>query len=174
VQDEPLGTAHAVLCSERWTAGEPFLVMNGDNLYPADVIADLARSSEAALPGFDRDDLVRSSNIAPSRINAFALIRVDRDGYLAHIVEKPPPGMADAHALVSMNIWRFDRRIFDACRDVPLSPRGEYELPMAVGHAVGRGLRLRVLPARGPVLDLSRRADAAEVSRRIAAIVPRP
>jgi len=75
---------------------------------------------------------------------------------------------------VSMNCWRFDTRIFAACRDVPRSPRGEYELPEAVGLAMRRGLRLRAVPARGPVLDLSRRADAGEVERRLAGAVPRP
>ena len=35
-----------------------------------------------------------------------------------------------------MNCWRFDARIFDACRDVPRSARGELELPEAVGLAV--------------------------------------
>ena len=31
-----------------------------------------------------------------------------------------------------MNVWRFDARIFAACRDVPRSVRGEFELPEAV------------------------------------------
>ena len=34
--------------------------------------------------------------------------------------------------------------------------------------AVGRGVPFRAVPARGPVLDLSRRADAADVARRLA------
>ena len=66
-----------------------------------------------------------------------------------------------------MNCWRFDARIFDACRDVPRSARGEFELPEAVGLAVERGVRFRAVPARGPVLDLSRRADATDVARRL-------
>ena len=83
------------------------------------------------------------------------------DGYLTRIVEKPGREYYDAagpHALISMNVWRFDDRIFDACRDVPLSARGEYELPEAVGLAVSRGVRFRDVPAAGAVLDLSRRA----------------
>ena len=69
--------------------------------------------------------------------------------------------------LVSMNCWRFDARIFEACRDVAPSARGELELPIAVMLAVSRGVAFRAVPARGPVLDLSRRADAAEVARRL-------
>jgi len=35
-------------------------------------------------------------------------------------------------------------------------------------------VRFRALPAGGPVLDLSRRADAADVERRLAGVEPRP
>jgi glucose-1-phosphate thymidylyltransferase len=73
-----------------------------------------------------------------------------------------------------MNCWRFDERIFQACRDVPLSPRGEFEVPEAVGVALRRGVRFKTFPAHGPVLDLSTRADAADVARRLAGILPRP
>ena len=73
-----------------------------------------------------------------------------------------------------MNCWRFDQRIFKACREVPLSARGEYELPEAVGVAVAQGVRFKTFPARGPVLDLSTRSDATDVSRRLSGIIPRP
>ena len=177
VQPEPLGTANALLAAENWTGGESFLVLNGDNLYPAAVLADLAALDEPGLPGFDRDSLVRSSNIDAARLRAFALINTDEHGYLTRIVEKPSPTETErsgAHARISMNCWRFDSRIFEACRLVPRSPRGEFELPGAVGVAVERGIRIRVRPAVGPVLDLSQRAAAAEVTRRLAGIVPHP
>ena len=174
VQSDARGTADAVLAAERWIDDDPFLVMNGDNLYPAKVIRDLATCDAPALPGFERTDLVRTGNIEAARVNAFALVETDEHGYLTRIVEKPEPGDASPHALVSMNCWRFDRRIFDACRDVPRSPRGEYELPLAVGLAIQNGVRFKVLPAQGPILDLSQRADAAEVSRRLSGITPRP
>ena len=182
VQREPRGTADAVLAAESWTEGHPFLAMNGDNLYPVQALADLASLEEPGLPAFDAGDLVRSSNIPEDRIRAFALIDVDADGYLTGIVEKPTdalppegdPGPAGRKSLVSMNCWRFDARIFAACRDVPASARGEHELPEAVGLAVRRGMRFRAVPASGPVLDLSRRADAADVERRLAGREPRP
>ena len=74
MQAEPRGTADAVLAAEQWTQGEPFLVMNGDNLYPADVLRDLAALDEPGLPGFRRDELVASSNI-PDR--AGGVVRAD-------------------------------------------------------------------------------------------------
>jgi len=177
VQPAPLGTADAVLAAERWTEGESFLVMNGDNLYPVEAVRSIALLDEAGLAAFDRDDLVRSGNIEAARVAAFALVEADAAGWLTRIVEKPDmePGRSSGpHELVSMNLWRFDRRIFDACREVPRSPRGEYELPLAAGLALACGMRVRVVRARGPVLDLSRRADAAELSRRLAGVTPRP
>jgi glucose-1-phosphate thymidylyltransferase len=66
-----------------------------------------------------------------------------------------------------MNIWRFDHDIFAACRDVPLSPRGEHELPLAVALAIDRGMRLRAVRLHAGVLDLSNRGDIADVARRL-------
>ena len=180
VQKDPLGTADAVLAAERWTSGADFLVMNGDNLYPARGIADLIGIDEPGLLAFDPEDLIRSGNIPADRIKRFALIERDERGYLTHIVEKPAAdrprdsGREKPQSLVSMNCWRFDARIFDACREVPRSSRGELELPEAVELAVRRGVPFKVLNARGPVLDLSRRADAAAVERLLHGVVPRP
>jgi len=184
VQAEAIGTANAMTTIERWTDRESFLAMNADNLYPVQALRDLASLDEPGLPVFERDDLLRSSNIPPERVRAFAVVEVDERGYLTKIVEKPkrPAGAGDGPAeagrddpqLISMNCWTFDHRIFAPCHDVPRSVRGEFELPEAVGLAVARGIPFRAVPAKGPVLDLSRRADAADVERRLAGVVPRP
>jgi glucose-1-phosphate thymidylyltransferase len=169
VQEEARGTADAVLAGETWADGAPFLALNADNLYPVPVLRDLVALDEPGLPVFDRDDLIATSNIPAARVQSFALLEI-KNGILTRIVEKPsdsdmpPPGEP---MLVSMNCWRFDSRIFSSCRDVPPSRRGELELPLAVGLAVRRGVRFRAVPARGPVLDLSRRGDTAEVARRL-------
>jgi len=89
VQERPLGTADAVRAAEPWVSREPFLVMNGDNLYPVPALTQLVAMSEPALPVFERDDLVRSSNIPAERIRSFAFLDIDEQGYLTGIVEKP-------------------------------------------------------------------------------------
>ena len=189
VQDQALGTAHAVLAAERWVQSEPFLTINADNLYPVDALTALAALAEPGLAVFDPEDLIRSGNIPPERIRSFALLDVDGRGYLAGIVEKPegdqwlPPlggstskggRTSKGGSYISMNCWRFDERIFQACREVPRSARGEFEISEAVGVALRRGVSFKAVPARGPVLDLSTRADAADVTRRLAGISPRP
>ena len=79
VQVNPLGTADAVLSAETAVGGEPFLMVNGDNYYPRQVLRDLARHRSNALAGFDRAALVAESNIPAERIAAFAIVRA-RDG----------------------------------------------------------------------------------------------
>jgi glucose-1-phosphate thymidylyltransferase len=106
-----------------------------------------------------------------ARVGSFALLDVAVDGTLRNIVEKPGDAAmaaAGARALVSMNVWRFDHRIFAPCRDVPRSVRGELELPEAVRLAIHRGVRFAVVPAIGPVLDLSRRDDIPAVAAQLA------
>jgi len=183
VQPEAIGTADAVRAAEAWTAGEPFLAMNADNLYPVAALTDLVALDEPGLPGFSADDLVSTSNIPAERLASFAFVETDEGGYVKSIIEKPGapslpsspsiPSSPPLPSLISMNVWRFDSCIFDACASVARSARGEFELPEAVALAVSRGVRFRVVPARGPVLDLSRRADAADVERRLEGVTPR-
>jgi len=177
VQDQAIGTADAVRSAQAFVAGRPFVVVNADNLYPIEVLRALRELDGPGLPVFERDELVRSSGIPRERVASFALLSVGSDlGTLLDIVEKPGAdavATAGPHALVSMNCWKFDERIFDACRDVPRSARGELELPEAVRLAITRGVHFRTVPARGPVLDLSRREDVSAVSARLAGLDPR-
>jgi len=172
IQAEATGTAQAVLVARAWVGDDAFLVMNGDNLYPVPALNALIGLDAPGLAGFDRASLVATSNIPAERLAAFALLDVDPHDRLCRIVEKPSMDEIDRagqHALISMNLWRCDARIFDACRNVAPSSRGEYELPSAVMRAVASGVSFTVVPALGPVLDLSSRADVAEVTRRLRA-----
>jgi glucose-1-phosphate thymidylyltransferase len=166
VQAEPRGGADAVLAAESVVGDAPFVVINADNVYPADVLRRVRSLNGPGLAAFDRVALLRESNIPAERLAAFALVRAD-DGWLAEIVEKPTP--ADLTRLpgapVSMTCWRFDRSIFAACRDVTASPRGELELPDAVALALRRGVRFRVVTASAGVLDVSAREDIPAVER---------
>jgi glucose-1-phosphate thymidylyltransferase len=127
--------------------------------------------------GFSRTALVADGGIPAARIGRFALLEADGEGYLRRIVEKPSAESLRSFgpdARVSMNCWRFDARMFEACRDVPRSARGEFELPEAVGVAIARSARIRCIRAAGAVLDLSTRADAADVERRLTGLRPVP
>jgi glucose-1-phosphate thymidylyltransferase len=177
VQLEALGTADAVRAASAWLGQEPFVVLNADNLYGVETLRALHDAGGPALPIYERDQLVQSSGIPPERVGAFALLTLRADGTLADIVEKPGQAAVESagpRALISMNCWRGDTRLVEACRDVERSARGEFELPMAVRLAITRGVGFLGLPARGPVFDLSSRDDVGGVAARLAAVEARP
>jgi glucose-1-phosphate thymidylyltransferase len=169
VQEQPLGTADAVRSVEQVVAGRRFLVINCDNHYPAQALRALRGVPQAGLVGYSRAGLIRG-NLAADRVAAFAVVEPDGQGRLRRIVEKPDQAFFAAHGdwPVSMNCWLFTPTIFAACRSIPKSPRGEYELPDAVMASIAAGERYDVVPADLPVLDLSCRADIASVRERLA------
>jgi glucose-1-phosphate thymidylyltransferase len=178
IQAEPLGTADAVLSAGGFIASDAFVVLNADNYYPADVLRLLREQHEPALPAFERETLVRDSNIPPERIARYALLDVGPDGYLRRIVEKPDEATLRAFgagAAVSMNVWLLTPAILEACRRVPKSARGELELPNAVQWAIEHlGMRIRAVPVRAGVLDLSQRGDITSVAARLRGTTARP
>jgi dTDP-glucose pyrophosphorylase len=176
VQREPTGTAQAVLAASAFAGADPFLVLNADNLYPVQAVAALVSLEVPGLAAFESGSLVDDSGIDAGRVSTFAFVTRTPEGWLESIREKPDPRdptLRDRRALVSMNLSRFDARIFEVCRDVPRSPRGEFELPEAVALALSRGVAFRVVIAKGAVLDLTRRDDVSAVSRRLERLVPR-
>ncbi len=176
-QASPRGSGDALLAAEEFTAGQDFLALNSDNLYPVSAIRALRALEGPGLAVFERERLLATSNFTRARVSAFAVLRMSGDGWLQALVEKAP-GAAESTAepvLLSMNLWRFSPAIFEACREVPLSSRGERELPQAVGWAIAvRGERYRGVPCAEGVLDLSTRADVAEVERRLQDVEARP
>ena len=174
IQEQPIGTANALLSAESFTAGESFLALNSDNYYPVEVLRALHALGEPGLPAFEREALIRESNIPSERIRGYALLNIGPTGYLERIVEKPDEMPAAAASggkeiFISMNCWRFATDIFRACREVPRSSRGEFELPEAVQYGLSKlAFRFKTIPFRTGVLDLSYRGDIAEVTRRLA------
>lgn len=171
IQARPLGTADAVAAAEGFPGEAHFLMLNADNYYPADACRALASLGESGLVGFEPGPLVTEGNIDADRLKKFALVEVDAEGNLSSIIEKPDDAtyarLAD-RVLVSMNLWSFSPRIFDACRRVQTSSRGELELQDAVRIAMHDfGERFRVVRYAGAVLDLSSRRDVATVAERL-------
>jgi glucose-1-phosphate thymidylyltransferase len=171
IQEKPLGTADALLAASGFIGEDAFVVLNADNYYPPEVLRLLRAEREPALPAFERGALIRDGNIPPERIARYALLDVDDDGYLRRVVEKPDAETERAFgpdAAVSMNVWLLTPAILEACRRVAPSARSEVELPNAIQWAIEHlGMRLRALPVRAAVLDLSHRGDIPEVTARL-------
>jgi glucose-1-phosphate thymidylyltransferase len=177
-QAEPRGTADALLAAEAFAAGDRVLMVNSDNYYPPRVLAALRGVHGSGVLGFERDALIGDSNIEPERVARYALLALRDDGSLARIVEKPDAATMAAmgvDALVSMNAWVFTPVIFDACRRVTPSPRGELELQDAVRVAIDHlDERIDIVRVAAGVLDLSSRGDIAGVRERLSTVEPRP
>jgi glucose-1-phosphate thymidylyltransferase len=177
IQQEPRGTADAVLAAAAEIGDAPFLVLNADNYYPVAAYAALAAEATPGTIAFDRDALVADGAIDPERVRAFAVLSVSPEGMLSGIVEKPGALLdltSPEARWVGMNLWAVTPAIVEACRRVPRSARGEQELPEAVGLAVREGVPVRAIPMAATVLDLSQRADIAGVTARLASVEPHP
>ncbi len=113
-QPNPLGTGHAVQCCQPFLHSHEFLVINGDDLYDAASLQQLAEQPLAIL-GAMRDEVFRFG----------VLIKSDGDK-LKYISEKPSGELYPAPALVNAGAYKMDQRIFDY--RLKLSKRDEYEI----------------------------------------------
>ena len=178
VQQQPLGTADAVLAAKAFAGNESFLVINSDNYYPVSALRAMRELGKAGVALFDRDRLVTESNIPEDRVLKFALAKVGKDGCLEQILEKPSEEVLREMSLpiyVSMNCWIFSPVIFRACQSIRPSARGELELTDAVQYAIDKlDERFKVLPYQGAVLDMSSRSDIAVVAEKLRGLNPNP
>lgn len=111
LQEFPRGTGDALRSCQKHVRSERLLVLNGDDLYGAADVADLA-SRPAGLLVHAVDE--------PRR---FGIAFLKPDGTLEKLVEKPDlPGPQ----LANTGAYLFPRDVFDI--EIGLSARGEYEI----------------------------------------------
>ncbi|MDO5746817.1 MAG: nucleotidyltransferase family protein [Actinomycetaceae bacterium] len=165
IQEEPLGTANAVQAAESFADDNPIIVVNSDNYYPANALATLVRGGGSGVIGFERQAMINKSNIPADRITAFAILDVDDKGHMKGILEKPSQDVLKAHpsAPLSMNAWAFSPLVFEACRSIEKSERGEYEIIDAADWMTEHGEVFPVYEVEEGVLDMSRRTDIQAV-----------
>jgi NDP-sugar pyrophosphorylase family protein len=121
-QEVPLGTGDALRVCRSLVASDRLLVLNGDDLYGAD---DLARL--AAKPA----GLLAHPVNEPKK---FGIVFPRDDGTLDVLMEKPD---LDPPQLANIGAYLFPRSVFDI--ELPLSPRGEYEITDAVSALAREG-----------------------------------
>ena len=111
VQEQPRGTGDAFRCCRERVRSAKFLVLNGDDLYGAADLQQLA-SQPAGL-------LVRPVD-EPRR---FGIAFLKGDGTLEKLVEKPD---LEGCRLANTGAYLFPRSVFQT--ELKLSSRGEYEI----------------------------------------------
>src|SRR5215475_6282081 len=120
-QARPRGTGDAFRSCRGAVTAERVLVLNGDDLYAA---ADLA-----ALADKPAGLLVRPVD----QPRKFGIAFTRPDGTLEKLVEKPD---LDGRHLANIGAYLFPREALDV--ELPLSPRGEYEITDAVSALAAR------------------------------------
>jgi len=115
VQEEQLGTGHAVLMAEKFVT-EKFLVLNGDDLFSRKDMDNISKYSNCILVKYKQD------------ASAFGAVVIE-DGKVTDIVEKSKEFVSN---LVNTGMYCFSPEVFAILKEVKPSVRGEYELTDAV------------------------------------------
>jgi bifunctional UDP-N-acetylglucosamine pyrophosphorylase/glucosamine-1-phosphate N-acetyltransferase len=121
-QQKPQGTGDALRQCRQQIRSERFLVLNGDDLFGAQ---DLWALSE--MPAGVLVHLVNEPR-------KFGIAFLKPDGTLEKLVEKPD---LDGRRLANTGAYVFPRDVFKI--ELPLSPRGEYEITDYVSTLAARG-----------------------------------
>lgn len=176
-RSRPLGTADALMHALRFRPdwrGSSFTVCNSDNLYSTRALSTMLElGNPAGMIDYDRAGL----EFEQDRIEQFAVIRKNSEGFLEEIIEKPAPEEigrfqhSNGRIGVSMNIFRLPYDDILPCLEtVPLHPdRHEKELPTAVMMMIRKGHQpVKTFPFSEHVPDLTHKDDIVLVQRYLA------
>jgi len=125
-QKEMKGTADAVLTAEQFIDGT-FMCIACDSLFDTQLLKRIVKhTSDGVITVCSVED--------PSR---FGVIETDGEK-VTRIVEKSPHPPSN---LANFSIYLFPATIFDACKKISKSPRGEYEITDAIQYLIDHGAR---------------------------------
>ena len=155
-QEAPLGLAHAVLISEGFLAGEPFVMYLGDNLLKSGIIS-LVREFEERRP----NSLILLTEVPDPQMFGVAELR---EGRVVKLVEKPKEPKSN---LALVGVYMFDSHIFEAAKAIKPSWRGELEITDAIQYLVEHGFEVVPHLVSGWWKDTGKIEDILEANRLI-------
>jgi len=117
-QKQALGTGHAVQTALSFIADHPVLVYLGDNIIGNQLNKLVSLADQADCP----DAVVVTKEV--NNPQDYGVVE-QRNGQVVHIVEKPKIPRSN---LALTGIFLFHSSVIPLFEDIPLSPRGEYEL----------------------------------------------
>jgi len=158
VQSERRGMANALSKAAEHIRGD-FLLTACDNLVPAGEIGQMLSIWNSRL---QPNGILALMEVAPEKIKAVGIVELDGE-WVTDIVEKPDPEQVTSN-IASMPLYIFSKRILDYLPEVPLSPRGEYELQDAIQMLIERDGRVRGYHTPGR-LTLTSPADLLALNR---------
>ncbi len=165
IQEQQLGTAHAVEQARPLLEGQAdiLLVTSADMpLISAATLRSLAEAQQA----HDGPMTMLTAESATPR--GFGRVVRDADGFVRAIVEEADATPEQlAIRLLNVGVYAFDTSwLWDALRQVPLSPKGEYYITSLVHLAVQEGLSVRALtlPDADEIIGVNTRVHLAEAA----------
>jgi glucose-1-phosphate thymidylyltransferase len=155
-QDAPRGLAHAVLISEPFIDGEPFVMYLGDNL--------LNKGITPLVRDFVRDRPAAQILLAHVRDPQMFGVAELADGHVVRLVEKPSAPMSD---LALVGVYMFGPEIFDSVRRIQPSFRNELEITDAIQDLIDHGHVVKPHIVDGWWKDTGKLDDMLEANRLI-------
>ena len=153
-QDAPRGLAHAVLISEAFIGGEPFVMYLGDNLLNKGItgfVEEFVREKPAA-------QILLARVPDPQMFGVAELA----DGRVVRLVEKPAEPKSD---LALVGVYMFSPAVFDAVKAIRPSFRNELEITDAIQYLIDHGLEVRPHIVDGWWKDTGKLEDMLEANR---------
>ncbi len=130
-QDQPLGTAHAILCAEPSLDGN-VIVAFADTLFKADF-------------NFDKnlDGIIWTQRVPDP--SAYGVVQLDDEGFITDFVEKPETFVSDM-AIVGIYYFSDGNNLKKELRyllDNDIKDKGEYQLTNALENMKSKGLKFK-------------------------------
>ena len=153
-QDEPLGTAHAILCGQELLDG-PVVVAFADTLFRADFTIDP-----------DADGVLFTQKIEDP--SAFGVVVTDDEGNITDYVEKPQEFVSD-QAMIGIYSFKDGARLKSELQyliDNNILLSGEYQLPDALRNMTKAGVKF--IPGEvSEWMDCGNKEVTVETNRRV-------
>jgi glucose-1-phosphate thymidylyltransferase len=128
-QDQPLGTAHAILCAQEALEGN-VVVAFADTLFRADFVLDN-----------EHDGVIWTKRVENPK--AFGVVKKDDQGIITDFVEKPQEFVSD-EAIIGIYYFKdgaYLRRELQYLIDNDIRDKGEYQITNALENMKGQGAK---------------------------------
>lgn len=151
LQENPKGIADGLLKAEEFIQNDKFIMVLGDNSFEL----DLGRFIDEFLDSDYNCKLLLKEVDNPERFGVAYIA----NNKIINVEEKPKTAYSN---LAITGVYAFDNNIFDACRKIQLSKRGEYEITDAIKWMIYNGYNISYEILDGYWKDVGNHEDVIE------------